>query len=186
MTSDMTIEVHHIPTQGTRLDYVKPAEAFSVLKRLTEQGECRFATPIAITLEVEPERDLIRVDGFLSATVRLPCSRCLNEYERELHRRFTLRFSREIPADVHSGDDGEVELTAAQIGLIYFKDDTIEFGDAVQEQIVLCLPYKPLCSDSCKGMCPQCGADLNQGPCGCPVKSTGNPFDVLKDHQWPK
>ncbi len=186
MTGDMNIEVQHILAQGTRLDYVKPAEAFSVLKQLAEQGECRFTTPISITLEVIPERDMIRVDGIVSATIQLPCSRCLNEYERELHHRFTLRFSREIPADMHSGDDGEVELTAEKIGLIFFKADTIEFGDAVQEQIVLCLPYKPLCSDSCKGMCPQCGADLNQGPCGCPVKVAGNAFDVLKNHEWPK
>lgn len=186
MSSDMKIEVQHIPTQGARLDYTKPAETFPVLKQLAEQGECRFTTPVTIELNVVPERDLIRIDGSVSAMVQLPCSRCLSDYEHDLRRRFTLRFSSKIPADVHRGDNGEVELTAEQIGLMFFRDDAIELNDPVQEQIVLSIPYKPLCSEACKGMCAQCGADMNQGPCGCPPKIAGNPFDVLKNHQWPK
>ena len=186
MPNDMKIEVQHIPTQGTRLEYVKPFETFPVLKQLTDQGECRFTTPITISLKAAPERDLVRLDGVVSAAVQLPCSRCLNNYDRQIRRRFPLRFSKEIPADVHRGDNGEVELTAEQIGLIFYRDDTIVFSDAVQEQIVLSLPYKPICSESCKGLCSQCGADLNQGPCGCPPKTAGNPFEVLKGHQWPK
>lgn len=186
MTGDMKIEVQHIPTQGARLEYVKPADTFDVLKRLTERGECRFVTPITIVLNMVPERDMVKVDGLMTTAVQLTCSRCLTEFNCELRRRFTLRFSKAIPADVHRGDSGEVELTAEQIGLIFFRDDTIEFSDAVQEQIVLSIPYKPLCGEACKGMCTQCGADLNQGACGCPPKAAGNPFEVLKQHQWPK
>lgn len=187
MASDMKIEIHHIPSQGTRLDFRKPAESFPVLKRLDEEGECRFITPIAIELKVTPERDLIRVDGFVAATVQLSCSRCLNEFDRDLRRRFTLRFSKEIPEDVHRRDTGgDVELTAEQIGLIFFESDTIEFTDTVQEQIVLSIPFKPLCSKECKGLCPQCGADLNRGACGCPAVVAGNPFEVLKNHEWPR
>ena len=182
----MKIEVQHIPAQGTQLAYLKPAKEFAVLKSLQEEGECNFITPITIELAVLPERELIRVDGLVSATVQLVCSRCLEPYEHPLRRRFRLRFSRDIPVDVHSGENGEVELTAEQIGLIFFKEDTIEIKDAIQEQIVLSIPYKPLCREDCKGLCPQCGADLNQSPCGCPTEVSGNPFEVLKNLQWPK
>ncbi|WP_054030790.1 YceD family protein [Desulfatitalea tepidiphila] len=181
----MKIEVQHIPSQGTRLSYLKPARAFPVIKEMEEHGECLFNTPIAIELDVLRERELIRVDGVVSATVRLACSRCLETYDHDLRHRFRLRFSRQIPTDVHSGGKDEVELTAEQIGLIFFREDTIELKDAIQEQIVLSIPYKPLCSESCKGLCPQCGADLNQGPCGCPAQRAGNPFEVLKNRQWP-
>lgn len=184
MKDDLKIEVHHIPTNGTRLNFRKSAESFPVLKRMGEEGECRFSSPITIELKVMPERDLIRVDGFVAATAQLPCSRCLNAYELQLRRRFTLRFSKEIPEDVHRGDAGDVELTAEQIGLVFFESETIEFTDAIQEQLVLSIPFKPLCSNACKGLCSRCGADLNQSACACPTEVSGSPFEVLKNHEW--
>ena len=49
------------------------------------------------------------------------------------------------------------------------------------------MPLVPLCDDDCKGICPDCGADLNEGPCSCGETDDGeedgakNPFSVLKN-----
>jgi uncharacterized protein len=44
----------------------------------------------------------------------------------------------------------------------------IDLGDAIREALILAMPEYPLCREDCRGLCPRCGADLNQGPCACP------------------
>jgi uncharacterized protein len=45
--------------------------------------------------------------------------------------------------------------------------DTIDLGPVVHEAVVLAEPMRVLCAPDCRGLCPQCGKDLNEGPCGC-------------------
>ena len=116
----------------------------------------------------------------VAGQVGLTCSRCLESFPHPLHQRFNLRFSQEIPKDIDPNEDADLELTADQMGLLFFKGDELDLGDAVQEQVILALPLKPVCSSACKGLCPGCGADLNLGPCGCGGNGGDSPFDVLK------
>jgi len=182
----MIIEIQHLPSSGASFSYSEPVKRFAVLSELTASGQGRFADPVVINLTIVPERDMFLVKGTVAATVQLSCSRCLADYQSRLSRKFTLRFSKEIPDDLHRGDDEEVELTAEKIGLIYFEGEEIHLRDAVEEQLVMALPYKPLCKDDCKGLCPKCGADLNVEPCSCTADRSMNPFEVLKHRQWPK
>ena len=46
-------------------------------------------------------------------------------------------------------------------------DDVIDLAPLVRDSVVLELPGAPLCREDCAGLCPQCGANLNEGPCGC-------------------
>lgn len=179
----MIIEVQHIPIEGKSFEYIKKAEAFPVLGSLVKNGECRFPDPLVIELTVIPERNLIRVDGVITTTVELACSRCLAEFKERLKRRFTLRFSRESTDETPA--EKEIEVTDAHVGLTFYSGESIDFTDTVQEQVVLALPYKPLCRETCKGLCPRCGSDLNAGPCGCTEDDRRNPFAVLKDLSWP-
>jgi uncharacterized protein len=52
----------------------------------------------------------------------------------------------------------------------YYSDDQIDLGQLVMEQLQLALPMKPLCDVACKGLCPQCGTNLNTGACNCSEK----------------
>lgn len=180
----MKIQIQHIPSQGTTLAYSKEAKEFSVLKKMMEDGECRFLGPMTIELTVAPEQELFKVSGEIGADIQLACSRCLAEFESRLVRRFTLRFSRAIPEELQADGEQDIELTADAIGLLFFKGDEIDFKDAVQEQVVLALPYKPLCREECKGLCPHCGTDLNAESCGCTGDRSNSPFAVLKNHAW--
>jgi len=181
----MKIEIPHIPSQGTTLAYKKDAKEFAVLKELDEQGECRIDEPLLIELRLIPERDMIKLKGLITATAHLVCSRCLVDYRYPIHHKFTLRFSKQIPTDIHADADGQIELTADQIGLIYFEGEEIDFYEPVQEQIVLALPIKPLCREDCKGLCPRCGADLNEQPCNCGEDRSSSPFAILTQQKWP-
>ena len=175
------IEIHHIPSEGLDLAFERPAHHYIGLKELTDSGECEFLTPLAIHLEVQPIRDFFRVKGRIETTIRQACVRCLTDFSVPLATRFTLNYSREIPKDVHKADTEGIELTADQIGMVFFEGDVIEFNDALQEQVILAIPYKPLCKPECKGLCAQCGKNLNTGTCSCRHKSSEGPFSILKD-----
>lgn len=181
----MKIQIQHIPAQGVALAYRKEAREFPILKQLEDEGQCRFTDPIVIELAAMAERDLVSVSGYIGTTVQLDCSRCLEAFSLPMQRRFTLRFSREIPADLHAGRSEEVELTADAIGLVYFKGEEIDLKTAMQEQVVLALPLKPLCREDCKGLCPHCGTDLNVATCACGGATVSSPFAVLKNRSWP-
>jgi uncharacterized protein len=176
----MKIETHHIPSGGLDLSYDVPAETFPALKELSDKGECGFETPISVHLEVTQEKDFIKTRGDLSTTLKLACARCLAEYEQRIQSRFSLNHSKQIPTDLHPSDKDEIELTAEQIGVLFYKGDEIDFTEAVQEQVVLAIPYRPLCSKECQGLCPSCGKDLNQGPCQCSRETSDGPFAALK------
>jgi uncharacterized protein len=175
------IEIHHIPTNGLELEFVRPARDFPGLKVLLESGECEFVDSLAIHLEVLPLRDFIRVKGHLDTRIRQACGRCLETFDTPLKSRFTLDYSRQIPQDVHKAGAEGIELTADQIGVVYFEGEEIDFADAIQEQAILAIPFNPICKPECKGLCPRCGNDLNAGSCHCGDPSPDGPFAVLKD-----
>ncbi len=182
----MKIETHRIPSRGTTLNYHKEVGFFTALKKMVETGECRFNVPLVIDLEMIPARDIIEVTGRLSTVARLSCSRCLVEYDLPLNHQFHLLYSQKIPKSLQTEQDQSVELTAEQIGVIYYKGEIIDFTEAVQEQVVLALPYKPLCKQNCKGLCVRCGIDLNHQTCQCDKQSASSPFEGLKGLKLPK
>ncbi len=177
----MKIDTHHIPSSGLDLVFDTPAEHFPALGDLISKGECDFDGPTAFRLKAMEEKDFISVRGTVSATLRIACSRCLEIYDHPLKSDFSLTCSNKIPQDIHREDKGEIELTAEQIGVLFFEGDEIDLKDALQEQVVLAIPYRPLCSAQCKGLCSGCGQNLNQSACQCDAKPQDGPFAVLKN-----
>jgi uncharacterized metal-binding protein YceD (DUF177 family) len=60
-----------------------------------------------------------------------------------------------------------------------YTDEAIDLEDTLREQLLLALPFAPLCKESCAGLCARCGQDLNDGPCAC-AKTT----EDQTDHRW--
>jgi uncharacterized protein len=71
-----------------------------------------------------------------------------------------------VPQVLNRGE-GEREIEEDDLATAYFRDDLIDLGQLMREQFVLALPMKPLCLETCKGLCPQCGVNLNQVTCMC-------------------
>jgi uncharacterized protein len=59
--------------------------------------------------------------------------------------------------------------------------DSVDISPDMREDLLLHIPFFPLCSEECRGLCAQCGADLNKGPCGCEAKEKPNPWSALDD-----
>lgn len=105
---------------------------------------------------------IYEVAGTINATMNESCSRCLEAVTIVL----TIPFDEEYrEADIaKNNEDAELEFN-------YFNSDEIEITDLIRENILLAKPLKPVCSESCRGLCPECGANLNISTCGCnPIK----------------
>ena len=106
----------------------------------------------------------MRVRGEIETKFVVPCDRCLAEIETPLTIPFELLYT---PAEAGGGQVGEIELQKQELDFATFENDEINLDDLVMEQIELNLPNRVLCREDCRGLCPQCGADLNLEQCRC-------------------
>jgi uncharacterized protein len=177
----MLLGIHNLTDRGASLTYQEKAADFPQLSELIKKGECAFSSPIDIELIVKPVSGMFHVNGSIEAVVSLECSRCLKRFDNLLKEDFFVIYTRELPEVEHSEEDDEVELKAEDMGLILFAGEEIDFREMLQEQLLLALPYRPLCAESCKGICAQCGADLNNETCGCTQSTGDSRFAALKN-----
>jgi uncharacterized protein len=150
---------------------------FPALAGLEEGGECRFLEPLKLDFSVQKEFDHVRVQGRVATRVGLTCSRCLAEYETELLATFTVFYSKASKMQVEE----EVALAEEDLVSASYDGEYIDFTSEIEEQVLLEIPYKPLCREDCKGLCVTCGADLNSGECGCDRSGAGFTFSALKN-----
>ncbi len=181
----MRIRVDDIKDKGLSLEFVEAPDELPGLADLSEAEDARFAAPVRLSGRAIRVGEVVEVEGKVNTSVRLTCSRCLKEFEAPLNATFALTFAREVPRiEDESGE--EVELSADDLGLIVFEGDEIDLKEAVAEQVIMNLPLQPLCETECRGLCPQCGADLNQGQCDCAPPEFRNRFAALKDFKVDK
>jgi uncharacterized protein len=114
----------------------------------------------------------IRLRGDLATSVELVCARCLEPVEQDVKRTFELLYR---PVGVDAGRD-ELSVTDAEAEIGYYQGQGILLEDVLREQVLLALPLKITCREDCKGLCPQCGVNLNQHQCSC--------VTTLPDPRW--
>lgn len=124
---------------------------------------------------------LLKLNGKLSFTHHASCSRCLKPVSTPIESGF------ETIVDIDEGTTAAVdyEAPAEPGGFEMIRDHEIDFTDEVRQRIYLGTPSVIYCRSDCKGLCPQCGTDLNVRPCKCGDKKTGSPFEVLRGFSGP-
>ena len=108
--------------------------------------------------------------GKFEGHLNVACSRCVGVVRLDLVEQLRVTFmpQSELPADddAAASDEGP-EISDEDLDLFAFDGERIDLEPLLREQFVLAIPYAPLCSETCKGLCPQCGIDLNTGTCTC-------------------
>jgi uncharacterized protein len=107
--------------------------------------------------------DDIRVVGKLDATIEVTCARCLDLVTHTVNWAFDLLY-RPLGVDKRAE---EVAISEADTEIGYYEGDGLLLEDVLREQVLLATPVKLVCRDDCKGLCPQCGANLNVETCNC-------------------
>jgi uncharacterized protein len=119
----------------------------------------------------------IRTRATWSGTFEAPCARCLEPVRHELAGDFDLLFR---PLGVDAGPS-ERELGAPETEIGYYQGGGLVLEDVLREQVLLSLPVRTLCSEDCKGLCPRCGRNLNEGACTCEATTADPRWGALSD-----
>jgi uncharacterized protein len=107
--------------------------------------------------------DDIRVVGKIDATMEVGCARCLEPVQFPVNRAFDLLY-RPLGVD-RQGDEAAISEADTEIG--YYEGEGLLLEDVLREQVLLASPVKLVCRDDCKGLCTQCGTNLNIATCNC-------------------
>lgn len=118
----------------------------------------------------------IRVVGELSTRVEVPCARCLDPVSRDIARKFDLLYR---PQGTDAGRE-EISVTDAEAEIGYYTGDGLLLEEVLREQVLLAVPIKIVCREECRGLCPHCGKNLNQGSCDCREEVSDPRWDALR------
>ena len=131
---------------------------------------------IPVKLRFHKRENEIVVLGTASVTVTEECSRCLDQYDRK----FDVQF--EAYCDKIGSHIGEEKAREAEgeTFVVYHDGRILDLGPCVREAIVLSLPIKSLCKEDCKGLCPVCGKNLNEGECSCSKEPVDARWKILE------
>ena len=121
----------------------------------------RVLQPIQVDISVHREEKDIIVNGTVRTVLEARCDRCLTKLELPLKGEIEAVYKRYDPAKGPMVISGELKDCD---NVIYYSDDEIDLTDRVRESLLLEIPMKILCKEDCKGICPYCGANLNEEP----------------------
>ncbi len=149
-----------IRTADERFDHVYRADEFV-------PGEEPFVVsgPVTLGFDIHKDKDRFHLTGGVRATLQLPCSRCLEPFAMPVDASFDLRY--EPRQDTSSAR--ETEVREDDFSTAYYDDQQVDLRQLMSEQFHLAAPMKPLCVEGCRGLCPQCGGNLNRETCACAV-----------------
>ncbi|HEX6925520.1 MAG TPA: DUF177 domain-containing protein [Longimicrobiaceae bacterium] len=139
---------------------------------LWEGSEVKLEGPLRVDLRAQSVGEGVLVRGEMKVRLALECRRCLEPVVRELDDEVTLLFeplNGEEVADL----EGEVYPLPA-------RGDYVDLGPPLREELILRLLDYVVCSESCRGLCPKCGANLNDGTCDCVPEEESSPWSALK------
>lgn len=127
-----------------------------------------FDGPVKAVLNATNTGRIIMVEGTASGLLLLSCSRCLEPFS----------YPFEVPfSEIYTNAGEETEDEEA----IPFSGDTLDVTTEVLKSLIMVLPMKALCQEDCRGLCPGCGQNLNQGRCECAKNEVDPRLSVLRD-----
>jgi len=134
------IDINKIPLEGLTLEEEVNPSGLDL-----ETDIVKLLEPIKIRAGVSKITNAVTVNLSLSGSMHLNCSRCLREFNVALKKILRLNY--------------HVDRTKP----------IIDLDQDIKEEIILDYPIKPLCNPDCKGLCPKCGKNLNEGGCSCAI-----------------
>jgi len=148
----MKILVARIPEEGSNYEGDEPGE----ILHAEEEQFLKNPEDVHYKLYAQRVSDELVVRGELDVHVDLQCARCSEFFSTTVS---VFDFLRAYPAPEGT--------------------DTVDVTEDFREEILLHVPAFPVCAAACKGVCPQCGADLNKGSCTCKTEDGPGPWSAL-------
>lgn len=126
-----------------------------------------FDSPVNLEGRLANFGGMLKLKGVLNTLYTAKCFRCLKSMQCKI--------------DVEINEDF-IESEKAGVDEAYtYEGNFLELDKAVKDNIILNLPVRQLCTEDCKGLCPQCGCDLNENKCECKDENINPQMEVLKN-----
>jgi len=159
----LALNLARIRTARDRTEKIRFEQTYEPQAVASGTDPFRILAPVDLAFDLSRDKDQFLLDGRVKTMLELPCSRCLEPFGIPVDLAFDLRY---LPRSVNTGD-GEREIQEDDLTTAFYENDTIDLGQLMHEQFYLALPMKPLCVQDCRGLCVQCGTNLNRGSCSC-------------------
>jgi uncharacterized protein len=121
-------------------------------------GERPLRSPVTVKGSAYSRAGIVTLSVICDCEYTAPCDRCGSDTVKH----YNVPIERVLVSKLENGENDEI---------ILLEDFKLDLKELVFTEVVCNLPSKHLCSEDCKGLCQQCGKNLNDGPCGCATKS---------------
>lgn len=159
----MKISIDEIPQTPKEIDFSESIEELNQIYSRDNNPDFGFPPSLDVHLIYYRSGPEIFFSGKFSGVFTGNCGRCLEEFDFSLDKTFDFVLSPDPKRSAH----GAAELHRDELGLSYYSSDEIDLAPLIAEQVMLALPTRPLCSESCRGLCAKCGANLSTEACSC-------------------
>lgn len=149
-------------------NYTLPIEYSVNLSDVEYMGEYPLKKPVTVTGKVTNRAGLVTLSISMVYVFSAPCDRC--GLPTEISHEVTLEKS--LAPEIAGIDNDDIILV---------EDLKLDLDELVYTEVVVSFPMKHLCREDCKGICPSCGKNLNDGKCGCETKQTDPRLQALAD-----
>lgn len=130
----------------------------------------RFAGPVQVELEAQQVLRDVLVNGQVKGMVAHECRRCLEPVSTPVVEDLSMFFQAGVP---------EEQAEAEEVYALPERGD-LDLAPAVREQVALAVPQFALCREDCRGLCPKCGRNLNEGDCDCVSEEVDDRWAALR------
>lgn len=163
------ISLRDLPQGHSRIDRTLPLRSLDLTGWVTPAGG------IELGLEVDRRDQQMTLRGEARLVARDTCARCLGECTFELVADLL------ILADRRGSDDPRDEDALEREGsVLYHEGLEVDLGPPIREALILEVPKIIVCKPDCRGLCPECGQNLNKASCNCTPATDDSRWEALK------
>ena len=175
----MRVVVDSIPPDGIAFAEEHGREWLTNIPEFSRGGETYIQEPIRLSGRVSQEGRNLRLKGEFSTRIHTLCARCGDEVDWPLQGIFDLVLMPGLDKSLEEEDLDE--MSPEEMDHLCYQGPVVELDDYFREELALEIPIQVLCREDCRGLCPQCGANLNRETCSCP-KTDGDPrLSILRN-----
>lgn len=175
----MKLKILDIPEGGLDISAKASVDGwFNSLVQGAYQEDYQKGRPASLQLHILKTCDNISLTGAAEIELTPSCDRCLETFES--HIEVPLHVDLAPYQEVEYEEGEETELAEEDLNFAFYKGEEVDIGKIIREMLVLEIPIRYLCAESCKGLCAQCGQNLNLGACSCAPHRVDPRFAPLK------
>jgi uncharacterized protein len=137
----------------------------------------QLAEQLTVSGRIRQSQRKLEVDGQLSTTAQVECDRCLKFVSVPVTAEFSVQY---VTPETYAASP-TVELEETDMSVSVFDGEGIDVDELVSEQLLLALPSRILCTEDCKGLCPECGNDRNLKDCACDSAEVDPRWGALRE-----